>query len=77
MPFSNNATICSYPHFCEDNELPDGLSLEEVDALFACANAGQVIEIPTGVGFCMYLRRAAIDDVGVFDADAFGRGYGE
>ena len=77
MPFSNNATICSYPHFCEDNELPDGLSLEEVDALFADANAGQVIEIPTGVGFCMYLRRAAIDDVGVFDADAFGRGYGE
>ena len=75
--FSNNATICSYPHFCEDNELPDGLSLEEVDALFADANAGQVIEIPTGVGFCMYLRRAAIDDVGVFDADAFGRGYGE
>jgi hypothetical protein len=21
-PFSNNATICSYPRFCEDNELP-------------------------------------------------------
>ena len=77
MPFSNNATICSYPHFCEDNVLPDGLSLEEVDALFATANAGRVTEIPTGVGFCMYLRRAAIDDVGLFDATAFGRGYGE
>ena len=76
-PFSNNATICSYPHFCADNALPDGLSLEEVDALFATANAGQVTEIPTGVGFCMYLRRAAIDDVGLFDATAFGRGYGE
>ena len=76
-PFSNNATICSYPHFCADNALPDGLSLEEVDALFAAANAGRITEIPTGVGFCMYLRRAAIDDVGLFDATAFGRGYGE
>ncbi len=77
VPFSNNATICSYPNFLEDNDLPGGLSLEELDALFADANAGQVTEIPTGVGFCMYLRRAAIDDVGLFDAGAFGRGYGE
>jgi GT2 family glycosyltransferase len=77
VPFSNNATICSYPNFLEDNDLPDGLTLEELDALFAEANAGQVTEISTGVGFCMYLRRAAIDDVGLFDAGAFGRGYGE
>ena len=76
-PFSNNATICSYPNFCEDNDLPLGLDLLAVDALFAEANSGQVVEIPTGVGFCMYLRRAAIDEVGIFDEDAFGRGYGE
>ena len=25
----------------------------------------------------MYIRRAALADVGLFDADAFGRGYGE
>lgn len=76
-PFSNNATICSYPNFCEDNDLPSGHDHLAVDALFAEANSGQVIEIPTGVGFCMYLRRAAIDDVGLFDEKAFGRGYGE
>ena len=76
-PFSNNATICSYPNLCGDNELPRGLNHEAVDALFSEANSRQVVEIPTGVGFCMYLRRAAIDDVGVFDEDAFGRGYGE
>ena len=76
-PFSNNATICSYPNFCEDNDLPAGMDHGAVDALFSEANSGQVLEIPTGVGFCMYLRRAAIDDVGVFDEDAFGRGYGE
>ena len=76
-PFSNNATICSYPNFCEDNDLPAGMDHGAVDALFREANDGQTLEIPTGVGFCMYLRRAAIDDVGVFDEDAFGRGYGE
>jgi len=37
----------------------------------------QYPEIPTAVGFCMYMRRAAIDSVGDFDAATFGRGYGE
>ena len=76
-PFSNNATICSYPNFCEDNDVPAGLDYTVVDALFSETNSGHALEIPTGVGFCMYLRRAAIDDVGVFDEEAFGRGYGE
>ena len=53
------------------------MDVREVDALFSEMNAGKVVEIPTGVGFCMYLRRAAIDEVGVFDEEAFGRGYGE
>ena len=76
-PFSNNATICSYPNFCEDNDVPAGLDLGAVDALFSEANSGQAFEIPTGVGFCMYVRRRALDEVGEFDEDAFGRGYGE
>ena len=76
-PFSNNATICSYPDFCRENELPPGLGGKEVDQLFAKANEGVSIEVPTGVGFCMFLRRAAIDEVGGFDEEGFGRGYGE
>ena len=76
-PFSNNATICSYPHFCEDNDLPEGLCFGELDAFFEATNAGLAIEIPTGVGFCMFLRRAALSQVGFFDHEAFGRGYGE
>ncbi|MDX1621934.1 MAG: hypothetical protein R3320_13130, partial [Nitriliruptorales bacterium] len=32
---------------------------------------------PTANGFCMYLRRAMLDDVGLLDATAFPRGYGE
>ena len=32
---------------------------------------------PTAVGFCMYIRRACLDRLGLFDAQRFGRGYGE
>ncbi|MDR0457685.1 MAG: methyltransferase domain-containing protein, partial [Burkholderiaceae bacterium] len=76
-PFSNNATICSYPRFCQDNELPAGWDTARLDALFARVNAGQVADVPTGVGFCLYIRRAALDAVGLFDAEQFGKGYGE
>lgn len=76
-PFSNNATICSYPRFCETNELPPGLSLAATDALFQRVNAGRWLEIPTAVGFCMYIRRDCLRAVGGFDEDTFGSGYGE
>lgn len=76
-PFTNNGSICSYPVFCASSELPDGVSLEEMAALFAQANAGKYLEIPTGVGFCMYITRRSIDAVGIFDVETFGAGYGE
>ncbi len=76
-PFSNNATICSYPRFCQDNELPAGWDTPRLDALFARTNPGQVVDVPTGVGFCMYIRRAALAEVGLFDTEHFGKGYGE
>ena len=76
-PFSNNATICSYPRFCEDNALPAGWDTARLDALFARVNAGQVVDVPTGIGFCMYIRRAALREVGLFDVEHFGKGYGE
>ncbi len=76
-PFSNNATICSYPRFCQTNELPMGYDTASLDRLFARHLAGQTLEVPTGVGFCLYVRRQCLDEVGLFDADKFGKGYGE
>jgi glycosyltransferase involved in cell wall biosynthesis len=76
-PFSNNATICSYPQFCEDNPLPGGWTPASLDSLFAELNAGESVSIPTGVGFCMYIRRDCLRQVGPFDEATFGRGYGE
>jgi GT2 family glycosyltransferase len=76
-PFSNNATICSYPFEGWQGAVPGTLGLAELDRLFADTNRGEALFIPTAVGFCMYIRRAALDAVGLFDAARFGRGYGE
>lgn len=76
-PFSNNATICSYPFEGWTGKLPGMLGLGGLDRLFARANAGRCIDIPTAVGFCMYIRRDALEALGLFDAERFGRGYGE
>ncbi|MFO7635228.1 MAG: glycosyltransferase, partial [Caldilinea sp.] len=48
-----------------------------LDAIFRRVNAGKWIEIPTAVGFCMFIRRTCLEQVGPFDEDRFGRGYGE
>ena len=76
-PFSNNATICSYPRFCQANEMPGGFNTASLDKLFAQNLAGQSVEIPTGVGFCMYIRRQCLQNIGLFDVANFGKGYGE
>lgn len=76
-PFSTNATICSYPRFCADNELPPGFSTASLDSLCAHTHPGAVVDVPTGVGFCMYMRRDALREVGLFDMQRFGKGYGE
>lgn len=73
-PFSNNAEICSFPEFCRNNPVPDDLDTVAV----ACADGAPAYpELPTAVGFCMFLRRAALAAIGDFDAATFGHGYGE
>ena len=75
-PFSNNAEICSYPVFCRET-LVANLDLNDLEAALKVVDDGNYPEIPTAVGFCMYIRRELIDRIGVFDAERFGQGYGE
>ena len=77
-PLTNNGEICSYPNFVEDNERPLEVSYREVDAIAANINEGSApVDAPTGVGFCMYVRRTLIEEIGDFDSMSFGVGYGE
>lgn len=74
-PLTNNGEIASIPEFCQPNPWPE----HPDDWARACRESGapEYPEVPTAVGFCMFLRRACVDAVGLFDEQAFGRGYGE
>lgn len=76
-PFTNNGTICSIPRFMEENPLPPGFSPESFDRLVREASEYKRPELVTAVGFCMYIRLSALEDVGLFDEANFGTGYGE
>lgn len=76
-PWSNNAEICSFPEFCRAAPLPGAAEVRRIAAALQAAGAPGYPELPTGVGFCLFVRRAMLDAIGDFDQALFGRGYGE
>jgi GT2 family glycosyltransferase/glycosyltransferase involved in cell wall biosynthesis len=74
-PLSNNSTITSYPRALGGELHPD--AARALHALAASSHSGTSIEIPVGVGSCLYVRRDCLSDVGLLDAEVFGKGYGE
>lgn len=76
-PFTNSGTICSFPVFLEDNPLYLGYNVNEIDRAFKLVNSNNIFDTPTGVGFCMGIRKEVIDRIGNFDSEAFGKGYCE
>lgn len=76
-PLSDNAGAFSAPDLNEKAEWPEGLVFPDVARLVTANALGHLPVVPTGSGFCMYVRRDALDAVGGFDVDAFPRGYGE
>jgi glycosyltransferase involved in cell wall biosynthesis/GT2 family glycosyltransferase len=76
-PFSNSATICSLPRFLETNELPAGWDADAFGHLVESRSRHAYPRLPTGVGVCLYIKRKALEQVGLFDTKSFGQGYGE
>ncbi|XGA79225.1 glycosyltransferase [Halomonas sp. CH40] len=76
-PFTNSGTICSFPEYLNDNEIPSGFNVDEIDSFFKKVSLEDAyIEIPTGIGFCMGVNKDLVEKIGMFDV-AFGKGYGE
>jgi GT2 family glycosyltransferase len=75
-PFSNNATICSLPRFLAENAIPAGHTIDSFGELVTRVSRREYPRLPTGVGFCLYVKRSVLDELGLFD-EAFGLGYGE
>jgi GT2 family glycosyltransferase/glycosyltransferase involved in cell wall biosynthesis len=76
-PLSNHATLCSVPRAFEENLLPSGYDVRSFSLLVERVSARTYPRIPTAVGVCMFIRRALLDEIGFFDAEHFGFGYGE
>jgi GT2 family glycosyltransferase len=74
---SDNAGAFSVPELERENAMPARWTLDDT-ARALWHDAGHAYPaLPTGNGFCMYIRRAVIDAVGALDEAAFPQGYGE
>ena len=76
-PLTNNGTICSVPNFGVDNELPNNMTLEEYAEMIEKISKRRYPELTTANGFCMFIKRKVINEIGLFDDVTFEKGYGE
>lgn len=75
-PLSNNGEDTSVPRRFAANPMPDAAEIARLDDLARRANAGERIEMPNGVGFCLYVKAAVIERIGPLSL-GYGRGYYE
>jgi GT2 family glycosyltransferase len=73
-PLSNNGEFTSFPLPNQINPLPPRREIDRIDAAAAKLNEGRIIDIPSGIGFCLYVTRACLDLIGPL-AEDFGSGY--
>lgn len=75
-PFTNNGELMSFPISRVSSPMPTAEEQAELDRL-ANDIASPAVELETGCGFCLYIKRAALDAVGYLDEVHLSRGYGE
>ena len=75
-PFSNNATLVSIPNCLERNEIND-IDINKFNNILESLFDGKYYELPTGHGFCLFIKRNVLNEVGLFDEITFKKGYGE
>jgi O-antigen biosynthesis protein len=73
-PLSNNGEFASFPIPNAPNPLLSRNDVNRLDHIAAQVNTGKIVDIPSGIGFCLYVTRACLDAVGLLSED-FGRGY--
>jgi len=81
-PLSNTASWQSIPKLETEgdwaaNPLPEGMTIEQMGQLVAKYSARLYPAIPFLNGFCLLIRRQVIREIGYFDEETFGPGYGE
>ncbi len=76
-PLSNAAGAFSVPNTSEVNEIPHSLGIEGMGKLVENLSQRVYPAVPTGNGFCMYIKKRLINEIGLLDSIRFKRGYGE
>jgi GT2 family glycosyltransferase len=74
-PLSNSGSIASYPHVAGGPTDPPAAGA--IHHLAATTFAQARVEIPVGVGFCLFIRRDCLREIGELDVAVFSKGYGE
>jgi GT2 family glycosyltransferase len=74
-PMSNYGIISGTP--TSNSLINDLFTFEELSEAFTKSNHQGYVEAPLLIGFCLYIKRKALNSVGLFDAAVFKRGYGE
>ena len=73
-PLSNNGEFTSFPVPNRPNAVGSVADIEDLDRIAARVNAGGAVDIPNGIGFCLYITRSCLDAVGALSED-YHRGY--
>ncbi|HAB62577.1 MAG TPA: hypothetical protein DCE48_18085 [Lachnospiraceae bacterium] len=74
---SDNSGAFSVPDIGKFNEIKEGFTQEEHARLVTQNTFGNHISVPTGNGFCFYIRRDFLNAFGLFDEEKYPIGYGE
>lgn len=73
-PLSNNGDIFSFPIPNNVNPMQGYEGILEIDRIASIANAGDVTDVPSGIGFCLYVTRDCLKGIGAL-SENFERGY--
>jgi GT2 family glycosyltransferase len=73
-PRSNNATICNSPY--PERYRPLGMQESAWAHQQIIGYLPRITYVPTGVGFCLYIRHLMLAEFGLLD-EIYGRGYNE
>ncbi len=81
-PLSNTASWQSVPYLSVKgdwslNPLPANINIEKMSKLISKYSGCVLPDVPLLNGFCLMIKKSVIDQIGYFDEDNFGQGYGE
>jgi GT2 family glycosyltransferase len=73
-PLSNNGELTSFPRPFEVNPLPSRGEVGRLQDAAARTNPGHVVDLPNGIGFCLYVTSACRAAIGPLSGD-YHSGY--